>query len=157
MLAVAVEQVPQQLQAVQVLVPELLLGARLVGVLLHAGVGGRDDERGDLVGEAPGERLGDARADVVAGQHGPLVPVGADLLEQPLGVAAGALLTLGHLAVEARPEALEGGDVDVETLEQRQHPAVVGRPAGPAVQQVDGAHPRDLPGPSRPERTEGPA
>ena len=61
-----------QRQAVEVLVPELALGPRLVGHGRRSGTASRHGD--DALGRAPRDRLRHAAADVVAGHADPLAP-----------------------------------------------------------------------------------
>ena len=145
----AVDQLGAQLELVERLVPELLLGLRLQDPVADPGQRRRDDQRADQVRPVPRDRLGDPAADVVADQHGPGQAEFVDQRDQAPGLRHGVVLPgrVGLVLVGlAEPAQVRHDHVGYGRHRGRDG-AVIGPVPRPAVQHQHGRLSCSRPGP----------
>ena len=133
----AVDELGRQVQLVELLVPELALRLRAEDAVTDTGQRGRDHQGPDQVGPGRGESLGDAAADVVAGDHRPFEPQFLDERRHAAGLRVRAVLArrISLMLVRFPEPAQVGRDHLGRGRYQRRDLLVVGAVPRPAVQQ----------------------
>jgi len=133
----AVDELGRQVQLVELLIPELALRLRAEDAVTDTGQRRGDHQGPDQVGPGRGEALGDAAADVVAGDHRPFEPQFLDERGHAAGLRGRAVLARRISLMLIRfPEPAQVGRDDLgRGRHQGRDLLVVGAVPRPAVQQ----------------------
>jgi len=133
----AIDQLLSEVEPVKRLIPELPLSVRVENPPADAGQRRGEDLSAHEVGSEPGDRLGDAAADVVPAKHR---PVQIEVLDQPddaAGLPADAVL-FGRVDVVlvglAKPAQIRNDHIGA-TRQRPDDLGVVRAVAGPSVQE----------------------